>query len=133
MITRRNFLKTLSGAPILLYSCASTKPRTGGRRKLLYSFIFCNDLHVTTGQHADYFAESIENWSSFSALYDFVVIGGDMANNGFAKELEKVVEKIGGKEGYTLIMEKRTIGLIYFDKALDITDQVIKEYDRMKK
>jgi outer membrane protein len=38
-----------------------------------------------------------------------------------------------GKEGYTLIMEKRTVGLVYFDNALDITDQVIKEYDKMKK
>jgi outer membrane protein len=55
------------------------------------------------------------------------------ARQGLAKELEKVVEKIGKKEGYTLIMEKRTIGLVYFNKALDITDQVIKEYDRMKK
>jgi outer membrane protein len=55
------------------------------------------------------------------------------ARQSLAKELEKVVEKIGEKEGYTLIMEKRTIGLVYFNKALDITDQVIKEYDRMKK
>ncbi len=97
MTTRREILKTIAASPALLYfnSCSSTKPRTGGRRKLLYSFIFCNDLHVTTGQHADYFAESIENWSTFSVLYDFVVIGGDMANNGFAKELEKVRDLCG--------------------------------------
>jgi outer membrane protein len=55
------------------------------------------------------------------------------ARQSLAKELEKVVEKIGKKEGYTMIMEKRTIGLVYFDKTLDITDQVIKEYDKMKK
>jgi outer membrane protein len=55
------------------------------------------------------------------------------ARQSLAKELEKVVEKIGKKEGYTMIMEKRTIGLVYFDNALDITDQVIKEYDKMKK
>lgn len=55
------------------------------------------------------------------------------ARQSLGKELEKVVEKIGKKEGYTMIMEKRTIGLIYFDKTLDITDQVIKEYDNMKK
>ncbi len=55
------------------------------------------------------------------------------ARQSLAKELEKVVEKIGKKEGYTMIMEKRTIGLVYFNNALDITDQVIKEYDKMKK
>ena len=55
------------------------------------------------------------------------------ARQSLGKELEKVVEKIGKKDGYTMIMEKRTIGLVYFDNALDITDQVIKEYDKMKK
>ena len=55
------------------------------------------------------------------------------ARQSLGKELEKVVEKIGKKEGYTLIMERRTVGLVYFDNALDITDQVIKEYDKMKK
>ena len=55
------------------------------------------------------------------------------ARQSLGKELEKVVEKIGKKEGYTMIMEKRTIGLVYFDNALDITDRVIKEYDMMKK
>jgi outer membrane protein len=55
------------------------------------------------------------------------------ARRSLGKELEKVVEKIGKKEGYTMIMEKRTVGLVYFDNALDITDQVIREYDKMKK
>jgi outer membrane protein len=46
------------------------------------------------------------------------------------EELQKVVAKIGQKEGYTLIVEKRTPGLIYFNKATDITDQVIEAYDK---
>jgi outer membrane protein len=46
------------------------------------------------------------------------------------QELEKVVEKIGQKEGYTLIVEKRTPGLIYFNKTMDITDRVIEAYDK---
>ena len=46
------------------------------------------------------------------------------------QELEKVVEKIGQKEGYTLIIEKRTPGLIYYNKATDITDRVIEAYDK---
>jgi outer membrane protein len=45
-------------------------------------------------------------------------------------ELEKVVEKIAEKEGYTLILERRTMGLIYFSKAVDITDRVTEAYDK---
>ncbi len=48
------------------------------------------------------------------------------------KELEKIVIKIGKKEGYTLILEKRTLGLLFYGEAIDITDQVTKAYDRMK-
>lgn len=47
------------------------------------------------------------------------------------KELEKVVEKLAEKEGYTLILERRTMGLVYFNKAVDITDRVIEAYDKM--
>ena len=46
-------------------------------------------------------------------------------------ELEKVVEKLAEKEGYTLILERRTMGLVYFNKAVDITDRVIEAYDKM--
>jgi outer membrane protein len=53
------------------------------------------------------------------------------ATRRVGKELEKIVEKIAAKEGYILIFEKRTIGLIYFDNAIDITDQVTKDYDKM--
>ena len=55
------------------------------------------------------------------------------ARKNLAKELEKVVEKIGAREGYTMIMEKRTIGLLYYDNVIDITNQVIKAYDQLKK
>lgn len=46
------------------------------------------------------------------------------------KQLEKVVEKIGEKGKYTVILEKRTLGLVYYDDAIDITDQVVETYDR---
>jgi outer membrane protein len=54
------------------------------------------------------------------------------ATKRVSKELEKVVQGIADKEGYILIFEKRTIGLIYYDDSLDITDQVIKAYDELK-
>ena len=54
------------------------------------------------------------------------------ATRKVGKEIEKVVEKIGKKEGYTVILEQGTVGLVYFNNAIDITDQVIKAYDQMK-
>jgi len=47
------------------------------------------------------------------------------------KELEKVVEKIGEKEGYTVILEKRTLGLVYYNKSVDITERVVEAYDKI--
>jgi outer membrane protein len=45
-------------------------------------------------------------------------------------ELETVVAKLAEKEGYTLILERRTMGLVYYNKAVDITDRVIEAYDK---
>lgn len=52
------------------------------------------------------------------------------ATKRVGKELEKIVQKIAAEKGYILIFERRTIGLIYFDDAIDITDQVTKAYDK---
>lgn len=49
------------------------------------------------------------------------------------KELEGIVEKIGEKDGYALILERRTLGLIYSSQAVDITAQVTEAYDKMKR
>jgi outer membrane protein len=46
------------------------------------------------------------------------------------KELEKIVEKMGEKEGYTIILERRTVGLLYFNSAIDLTDRVTDAYDK---
>ncbi len=46
------------------------------------------------------------------------------------KELEKIVEKMGEKEGYTIILERRTLGLLYFNNAIDLTDRVTEAYDK---
>ena len=54
------------------------------------------------------------------------------ATRKVGKEIEKVVEKIAKKEGYTIILEQGTVGLIYNDDTVDITAQVIKAYDKMK-
>ena len=49
------------------------------------------------------------------------------------KELEKIVAKIAKDGGYSLILERKSMGLIYADDSVDITDQVVKAYDSSKK
>jgi len=47
--------------------------------------------------------------------------------------LQKVVEKLGEDEGYTLILEKNENIVLFTSKVTDITDLVIKTYDAQKK
>jgi outer membrane protein len=49
------------------------------------------------------------------------------------KELEKIVGKIAKDGDYTIILERKSLGLIYADESTDITDLVVKAYDSMKK
>ncbi len=53
------------------------------------------------------------------------------ATRKVGKDLEKVVDKLAQKEGFVLILERRTLGLIYYADAIDITDQVTEAYDKM--
>ena len=41
----------------------------------------------------------------------------------------KLVEALGKKEGFLLIMEKREGGVMYSPEAIDITDQLIQAYN----
>ena len=47
--------------------------------------------------------------------------------------LQKVIQKIGADEGYTLILERNENIVLYASKAIDITDRVIKIFDAQKK
>jgi len=47
------------------------------------------------------------------------------------KEIRDLVEKIGEDEGYTLIIERGMV--LYSNKGIDITDNVLKKYDALKK
>lgn len=47
-------------------------------------------------------------------------------------ELGTVIEEIGFQGGYAIILEKRAGGVLYWNKAIDITDQVIEAYDKLK-
>jgi len=44
-------------------------------------------------------------------------------------DVDKLVKEMGKKEGYLLIMERKEGGVIYMPSTIDMTDQVIKEYN----
>jgi outer membrane protein len=44
-----------------------------------------------------------------------------------------IIEKMGSEGGFTLIMEKKAGGVLYCTDSVDITAEVIKAYDEMKK
>ena len=48
------------------------------------------------------------------------------------KELGRVIEKIGSEENFTLIIEKRAGGVLYWADSIDITEKVIRAYEQMK-
>ena len=47
--------------------------------------------------------------------------------------LRKVIQKMGAEEGYTLILEKNEMIVLFAQKAIDVTDRVIKIFDAQKK
>ncbi len=55
------------------------------------------------------------------------------ARKRILNELQDVVAKIGDKDNYLMILERRSSGIIYFRNTIDITDGVIKAYDQKKK
>ena len=50
-----------------------------------------------------------------------------------SQSLQKVIQKLGADDGYTLILEKNEAIVLYAAKAIDITDRVIKLHDVQKK
>ena len=47
--------------------------------------------------------------------------------------LQRVIQKLGADEGYTLILDKNENIVLFASKAIDLTDRVIKAYDAQKK
>jgi len=47
--------------------------------------------------------------------------------------LQKVVQKLGVEEGYTLILAKSQNSVLFASRSIDMTDLVIKAYDVQKK
>jgi len=78
-----------------------------------------------------------------SRLRDFQRWGEDNQNEVKAKGMEiernlavglqKVIQKMGADEGYTLVLEKNENIVLYASKSIDLTDRVIKAFDVQKK
>ena len=49
------------------------------------------------------------------------------------KEVMPIIDKIGKSKGFTLVFDLSIAGISYFDKTIDITEQVIKEIDLIYK
>jgi len=74
---------------------------------------------------------------------DFQRWGEDTQNELKQKQIEmernissglaKVVQEIGAKEGYTVILGKNENIVLFTSKSIDLTDRVIKAYDMQKK
>lgn len=47
--------------------------------------------------------------------------------------LQKVIQKLGDEEGYSLIIDKNEMIVLFASKTIDLTDRVIKLYDIQKK
>ncbi|MER3446031.1 MAG: hypothetical protein C4291_03990 [Candidatus Dadabacteria bacterium] len=45
-------------------------------------------------------------------------------------DVVRIVNEIGNSEGYSLIVEKSEAGVLYGSKSADITDEVIRAYDK---
>ncbi len=49
--------------------------------------------------------------------------------NEMQKQVFSIANQLGEKEEYQLIVEKKTAGVIFYQDKLDITDQIIKQYN----
>lgn len=48
-------------------------------------------------------------------------------------DLREIVNKIGKEEGYTVIFETGTSGILYYQKEFDLTEKIIKKYNEATK
>lgn len=46
------------------------------------------------------------------------------------EELLKVVQELGKKQGYTVILEKTESAMLYGDESVDLTDELIKAFNQ---
>lgn len=94
-------------------------------------------MMLSLDAQTDKVAELEKKRRYYKYLYeDFSIEMQNIEKNAKArigKELNNILRKIADDQGFSIIFERRTIGLLFYDDSIDITDQVIKTYDDMKK
>ena len=48
------------------------------------------------------------------------------------RKVQKVIEKIAKKKNYSMVFERNIQGIVWSRKNLDITQEVIKEFEKSK-
>jgi Skp family chaperone for outer membrane proteins len=51
----------------------------------------------------------------------------------FQQKLAPVVEQIATEKGLQIVFSARDVGALYFNPALDLTDEIIKRFDAASK
>ena len=76
------------------------------------------------------FRIKINDFKSLEKKYkeEFKVVNNRLVNR-IKKDVFELIEEIGKKEGYLLIIEKHEAGVMYSPTAIDITDKLIIQYN----
>ncbi len=49
------------------------------------------------------------------------------------EQMAKTIETVAKKEGYTMILEKREQNILWADSSIDVTDSIVKEFEKTYK
>ncbi len=92
-ISRREFLKcgAVGLAAAALGGCGSG---AGGPGAHEFGFLVVNDMHYRGAQDAGYF-EAAFDWMRVNRSYDFVLVAGDLSENGTAAQMTDVRTMLG--------------------------------------
>ncbi|MBF0118764.1 MAG: OmpH family outer membrane protein [Desulfobacterales bacterium] len=73
------------------------------------------------------FRIKVEDFKFMEQKYndEFRKVNGEAVNR-IQGEVMVIIQEIGKKEGYTLILEKRETGTLYLSNQIDITDRIIQ-------
>ena len=50
-----------------------------------------------------------------------------------ARQIDLILKAYAAEKGFTVILEARSLGLLYFDKNLDLSAEIVKRFDRTSK
>ncbi|MEB2345582.1 MAG: OmpH family outer membrane protein [Deltaproteobacteria bacterium] len=68
--------------------------------------------------------------AQMTALENDYKIAQEELLNPLRKKLVETIDEIAKSEGFTVIMERNTPGLLYSKEALDVTDKVIARFNK---